>query len=200
MENEQWADVAGFLWKCEECWPSIMTMPANWELTQTTLFTNLGLIKARLLVVVNLVAPGAGQRDNLLRAKSLLCTAYECEHFKVGTLIRWIIIMRQSDKESERERRGVGDLPCHTACTCPSPSCDAPNGDGWLSAPGIAWFRHPDKLAYTLVESFHSQLECNSGVQSADTLSTSYVARSSANWQRKHNIIQTLISLLVRVY
>lgn len=39
------------------------------ELTQATLLPNFGLIEARLLVVVYLVAPGAGQRDNFLRSK-----------------------------------------------------------------------------------------------------------------------------------
>lgn len=49
-------------------WPSIRTM-GKAKLTEAALLANLGLIEARLLVMVYLVAPRTGQSHNLFRSE-----------------------------------------------------------------------------------------------------------------------------------
>lgn len=67
MENgEQWSWLG-----CRKAWLGIDKDNGRAKLTETALLANLGLVEARLLVMVYLVAPRARQSHNFLRSKEL---------------------------------------------------------------------------------------------------------------------------------
>jgi len=71
------------------------------------------------------------------------------------------------------------NLPCRTACTCPSPACGAPSGGGWWSAPGTAGCPRPGRSACRPGCSSRSRRECSCGAQPAGRRSTSSADRFS---------------------